>query len=458
MNSSFYNEKGKFLHNVMGKYLIEKFKIVRFEINDDEEGKKENNLLYIYHNGVYINNIEIIQTEMINLIDDLTERSRKEVLSYLKLRTKIVKEDCNIIALKNGFFNEKTFEFYPLTEENKYKYRTTRKINHNYNENAKSELLDETLNGIFLGSQELRDLFYEMIGYCMHYTCEFEKMFILKGEGANGKSTLFNLIYALFGTNNYTANSLQDLTINRFRLAGLNNKMLNIDDDTESGYLAESSTTKKLVSGGIFEAEKKGVDSFNFRNRAKLLFSCNNQTRFGDTSNGLNRRLIFIPLEADFLNSGDITLGQRLANESVYEALLLNSILGLKRLIKNQKFTTTKKIEQALADYIYSNNPILQFMDETYGDSVFNELSYEERICQNVYDNYRHFCLNKGYKNPVSINTFGSELKRLGYDRDRLGINVKSKLQGTTYKRPYIYVEMPKGNIKNLKEIEKEEK
>lgn len=445
MNGHFYNDKGKFLHNEMGKYLIDKFKIVRFEVKDDEDNQMENNLLYIYHNGVYINNNETIQTEMINLVDDLTDRNRKEVLSYLKLRTQIVKEDSNIIAMKNGFFNEETFEFYPLTEENKYKYRTTRKINHNYNENAKSELLDNTLSGIFLGNQKLCDLFYEMIGYCMHYSCEFEKMFILKGEGANGKSTLFNLIYSLFGMRNYTANSLQILTSNKFRLAGLNNKMVNIDDDTESGYLAESSITKKLVSGGVFEAEKKGIDAFNFRNRAKLLFSCNNQTRFGDTSNGINRRLIFIPLKADFSKNADITLGQRLANESVYEALLFNSILGLKRLMKNKKFTITEEIQEELKEYIYNNNPIMQFMDEVYGDVEFNNLSLEERICQNVYDNYKIFCGKKGYKNPVSINTLGTELKRLGYDRERSTKNVTSSLNQGVYKRPYIYTKFKTG-------------
>lgn len=441
MKENFYDDKGKFLHNKMGKYLIEKFKVVRFEVHDDEDHMKENNLLYIYHNGVYINNEEIIRTEMINLIDGITDRQRKEVISYMRLKTEIVKEDSNIIALKNGFFDEKTFTFYPISDENRYKYRTTRKINHNYNENAKSELLEQTLNGIFLGNKFFYNLFYEMLGYCMHYGCELEKMFILKGEGANGKSTLFNLIYALFGSNNYTSNSLQDLTKNRFRLAGLNNKMVNIDDDTESGYLAESSIAKKLVSGGIFEAEKKNVDAFNFRNRAKLLFSCNNQTRFGDTSNGISRRLIIIPLQADFRNTGDSTLGKRLDNEKVYEALLLNSILGLKRLMQTRKFTMAPEITKELDDYIYNSNPVMQFVDEKFSNEDFNEMEEEARMCQIVYDEYRTFCVRKGFKNPLSSNSLGQEMKRLGFERIRLGTNIRSKRDyNTVYKRPYIYV------------------
>lgn len=445
MVEKFYDDKGKFLHNEMGKYLIKKFKIVRFEVHDDEDHLQENNLLYVYYKGVYINNEEMIKTEMVNLIDGITDKQRREVLAYLRLKTEIVKEDVNIIAFKNGFFDESTFTFYPACEKNNYKYKTTRKINHNYNENAKSELLENTLKGIFLGDTAFYDLFYEMLGYCIHYGCELEKMFILKGEGANGKSTLFNLIYALFGSNNYTSNSLQDLTKNRFRLAGLNNKMINIDDDTESGYLAESSITKKLVSGGVFEAEKKGVDAFNFRNRAKLLFSCNNQTRFGDTSTGINRRLIFIPLNADFKNTGDITLGKRLANETVYESLLLNSIKGLKRLMEKRKFTTTASINQELDDYIYNNNPVMQFMDETYSDVNFNEMDIEARMCQTVYDRYRSFCSQRGLKSPLSSNGLGQELKRLGYEHVRLGIDVKSKAyQGTVYKRPYVYKKIEK--------------
>lgn len=443
----FYNSQGKFLHNVMGKYLIEKFKIVRFEVKDDEDQRQENNLLYLYHNGVYINNDEIIKTEMINLIDGITAKQRQETLSYMRLRAEIVKEDSNIIAMKNGFLNETTFEFYPLTDENKYQYRTTRKINHNYNENAKSELLQSTLEGIFLGDKNLEDLFYEMIGYCMHYTCEFEKVFIFVGEGANGKSTLFNLIYSLFGSSNYTANSLQDLSTNRFRLAGLNNKMVNIDDDTKSGYLADSSILKKLVSGAVFEVEKKGENSFSFRSRAKLIFSCNNQTKFGDTSNGLSRRLIIIPLKADFRNKADETLGIRLNNEEVYETLLSKAIQGLKRLMSNRKFTITREIENEITSYVYENNPVLQFVDQTYPNGIFNNLPEASRITQNVYDMYLTFCRKNGFKQPLSSITLGQELKRLGFEKYRLGADVKSLANSDIiYKRPYIY-----------KKIEKEE-
>ena len=172
----------------------------------------------------------------------------------------------------------------------------------------------------------------------------------------------------------------------------------------------------------------------------KLLFSCNNQTRFGDTSNGISRRLIFIPLKADFRESGDTTLGDRLSNEEVYESLLLNSINGLKRLMKRRKFTTTASINQELDDYIYNNNPVIQFMDETYSDVDFNEMDIEARMCQTVYDRYRSFCSQRGLKSPLSSNGLGQELKRLGYEHVRRGIDVKSKAhQDTVYKRPYVY-------------------
>ena len=459
--NTFYGEHGKFLHNIMGKYLIDKFRVVRFEVKDDEDQTRPNNLLYIYHNGAYINNEEIIQTEMINLVDGLTARNRQEVLSYIRLKADIVEEDSNIIALKNGYFNEKTFEFYPLTEETKYKYRTTRKINHNYNENAESELLDSTLDGIFLGDKKLKDLFYEMVGYCMHYTCEFEKVFIFVGEGANGKSTLFNLIYSLFGSNNYTANSLQELSTNKFRLAGLNNKMVNIDDDTKSSYIADSSILKKLVSGAIFEVEKKNINSFNFRNRAKLLFSCNNQTKIGDTSNGTSRRLIIVPLKADFRNNADETLGERLATEEVYETLLINSIKGLKRLMTNRKFTITQEIEEEITSYVYDNNPVLQFVDSQFGDENgvihFNELDMEFKVGQFVYEQYKNFCAEKGHKNPLSANSLGIELKRLGFSRKRLGYDVKSKyIPGKVYKRPYVYERIEENESKKDQSLSKE--
>lgn len=120
---------------------------------------------------------------------------------------------------------------------------------------------------------------------------------------------------------------------------------------------------------------------------------------------------------------------------------MLNSILGLKRLMQTRKFTMAPEITKELDDYIYNSNPVMQFVDEKFSNEDFNEMEEEARMCQIVYDEYRTFCVRKGFKNPLSSNSLGQEMKRLGFERIRLGTNIRSKRDyNTVYKRPYIYI------------------
>ena len=59
--------------------------------------------------------------------------------------------------------------------------------------------MDKTLNKISCDDKQLRMLIEEMVGYCLFRRNELGKCFILTGSGANGKSTLLDVIKRLIG-------------------------------------------------------------------------------------------------------------------------------------------------------------------------------------------------------------------------------------------------------------------
>ena len=79
---------------------------------------KMNGRLHIYKDGVYVAGEDVIQSQMIKHIPNLTYTRRREVLQYLELIVENKKkiDTSNYIAFKNGvydIFNDKLLEFSP---------------------------------------------------------------------------------------------------------------------------------------------------------------------------------------------------------------------------------------------------------------------------------------------------------------------------------------------------------
>ena len=121
----------------------------------------------------------------------------------------------------------------------------------------------------------------------------FEKVFMLIGEGANGKSTFLGVMQAVLGFDNVSAESLHDLTYERFAVASLFGKMANLHPDIESSELKNTGLLKALISGDAISAEKKYLHSFKFTNKAKLFFSAN-QLDFQKCQQGLSYILLIL--------------------------------------------------------------------------------------------------------------------------------------------------------------------
>lgn len=385
-----------------GKFLFDKFAVY---LKNNNHILRINNQLHIYHDGIYVEGQSEIEAAMISHIPDLNKAKRSEILSYLDIliRKNTKMSDANLIAFKNGIYNIETDELMDFSPE----YVVTNKVDYNYNPDAYSEILDKTFDKLACNDECVRALLEEAVGYCFYRRNELRKSFILTGDKKNGKSTYLAILKELLGDNNTAALDLNELG-ERFSPASLFGKLANIGDDIGDDFIANPAVFKKIVSGDRIKGENKGQKEFFFNPYCKLLFSANNIPRIKDKSGAVLDRLVIIPFDAKFSKKDpdfDPYIKYKLIKPDALEYLILLGLQGLKRVLTNQSFTVSEKVQKSLEEYEETNNPIQLFFKEIEIDEIENEPT------NSVYRKYTEFCLANSFT-PMSNIEFSKQVKK----------------------------------------------
>lgn len=412
----FYGKNGQFLFDKFARYLI-----------NTKHVKRIDNQLHIYKEGIYVDGNRALEKSMIEIIPTLSSRNRSEVLKYLYLSAPKVKSlaSADYIAFNNCIYNLRTDEVLEFTPDIIVK----NKIPFDYNESAYNEDMDKLLDRISCNDKQIRDLLEEMAGYCMYRRNELRKAFILLGDKANGKSTYLDCICYMLGEDNVASLDLKELG-DRFRTAELFSKLICCGDDIGDEFIPNPAIFKKLVSGDRVTVERKGQDPFEFNNYSKLLFSANSIPRINDKTGAVLDRLVIIPFNATFNKTDpeyDPYIKYKLRCDSAMEYFIQIAIDGLLRVLDNNGFTISHKVQAELEEYNESNNPILGFIkDIDITLDVINESTTD------VYQKYKVYCNLNGYT-PIAVNSFGKYLKK------ECGVVVKQVMREGKRFRVYEY-------------------
>lgn len=395
-------------------FLFDKFAVY---MKNTAHVVKINGQLHIYKDGIYTNGYKEIESDMIQYIPNLKKMQRREVLDYMELIVESKEQsDANLIAFNNGIYDLVTGELKPFSTD----IVITNKIPWDYNPDAYFELADKTLNKLACDDAAIRALLEECIGYCFYRRNELGKAFILTGDKNNGKSTFLDIVKTILGDKNISALDLKELG-DRFNTSMMFGKMANIGDDIGDDFLQGSQVSifKKIVTGNRIKAERKGQDPFEFNPFIKLLFSANDIPRMKDKTGAVLRRLVIIPFNARFskyLPDGvtidpdfDPFIKYKLIQKESIEYLIKLGVEGLKRVITNNEFTKSEKVQNQLDEYEEENNPILAFINDTGVDRIENEPTAD------VYKRYQVFCADNSMQ-PMSNIVFSKQInKRLGF-------------------------------------------
>ena len=363
---------------------------------------------YAYESGVYrLIYPEEIDQQTIGLIGEETQSShldavRKFLGSVCFVRPETVNPR-GILNLKNGLLNLESESL----DDHSPDVLSTVQAETAFDPAATCPLWLQTVEEI-LPDPESRHLLAQVFGYCMTPDNSFQKGFILYGEGSNGKSVITDILEALVGRENCAALHLSDFK-ERFRLAELQNRLVNFSTEVEAKGLVNDAKLKGIITGDPITAERKNQAPFVFRPFVKLIVSCNNLPRSTDKSHGYFRRWTILPFTVTFPPEKWDRQRARRIIETELSGVLNWAIGGYKSLKDAGHFAEPSASKEALQEYKRQTDPVIDFVEECIKIFPNDE---KGRPLKELYAAFQTWAKDNGYKGS-GRKTFSAAIQRI---------------------------------------------
>jgi hypothetical protein len=188
------------------------------------------------------------------------------------------------------------------------------------------------------------------------------KYVLLLGEGRNGKSLLLRMLASLYGPENVSNVTRQDMADKSPVVTELNGKLLNIVFDGQAEYLKDSGVEKSLVAGEpapirrLYESQPTLVQT-----NALFVEGLNNEPKSKDKSSALQKRLVRFHFPNVYALDRDFER-QMLSDESLgaFLSLLVDHYVVEAEIAK--KLAPTAKAIELQLEHMYVNSVAMQFI------------------------------------------------------------------------------------------------
>lgn len=264
------------------------------------------------------------------------------------------------------------------------------------------------------------DIFLDFIAYCLWRSYKYNFWMLFNGAGFNGKSILLDLIEKFLGIANVSGETLDRLLHEKFAIANIYQKMVNVDADVSADVVFNNTgILKKLTGNDLHTGEFKFKKPFKFINYAKLIFSCNKIPETEDLTDAFFRRIIIINFTQQFFGEKeDPHIIDKLCTQEEFTILLHELLSRLPRIIKNGlRKVTSERLAETYDKYTRHSNPIKYFYEKALEARPGNKVRKLD-----LYDWYEKFCREFGLapESDQSLSRRLTEEFHLKYKRTRL--------------------------------------
>ena len=257
-------------------------------------------------------------------------------------------------------------------------------------------------------TEELIELMRQVIGvFAFGSATSFQRAFIFKGDGANGKSVLLDVIRALFPDNGAVTSISPQEWGDEYRRARLARSIINLVSELPEVRMMASEKVKGIISGDTTEGRAIYGSPFDFKPQAGHIFSANALPGVNDHSGGFWRRWLVVPFYRVFAShEQDRGLTQRLIESQ--RALILSwaadSVAGV---LAAGDYTVPACCLAETSAWRVRADQISCFMDE---DSLICQPSWTLSASQ-IYNRYVEWARVNNHR-QLSNRIFGERIKQ----------------------------------------------
>ena len=292
----------------------------------------------------------------------------------------------------------------------------THRVSYDYDENAECPTWLSCIDTIFASNEKRIRCFQEFCGYCLMNHCRYQKALILRDtskHGSNGKSTILEVLRAVFGEEYCTSLEPVDFE-NEHSIIQLNGKKVNICTDIRADSKCGDSNLKKAITGDTLRGRFLHRDFIEFKPNAKIIFAVNDFLT-ANISGSLRRRLLLVDCPIRFVDEPQEGNCYEVKADNSMQRKLMKELAGIfnwckigyLRLIHNGgKFTRTDEQAELENTYIAKNDSVSEFVAEfavEIDESDGHTLLY---VRSEVYKRYLDFCEREDIQEPVNVKLF----------------------------------------------------
>src|SRR5690625_566471 len=261
--------------------------------------------------------IENMKKEKIYVADGTDEEEAKKLfMRHLKAtrnhngKTNMIKESQHLVSItqeqfdndphvfnvQNGYLDLKS----GLLKDHDKEKHFTKISNVEFTDKADCPLWDDFLNQIFDGDKELIKYIQRAVGYSLSGSTEEQMMFILYGNGRNGKSVFLDIINELFGS--YSTNIQPQSIMVKQQSNNANPDIAKLDGarfvtttEPSEGMRFDEGLVKQMTGGDRITARFLHENEFEYIPQFKLWMATNHKPIIRGTDDGIWRRMAVIP-------------------------------------------------------------------------------------------------------------------------------------------------------------------
>lgn len=453
--------------------MSERLSLAETCVNTDERGKKfivtatvaehlereyhfinsiETDTLYIYDEdtGAYDSHGEQTLKRRLeeDLRDYLTKQKTTEIITKIKHKAMMSHDIfCSVVSpkredglggpfinLKNGVYDLEDGSLGPHSDG----YYFLGYLPVDYDENAKPDKIIKFLTDCLAPDYESIMNTLESGAYALLPDNHLGKAMMLVGSGGNGKGTWLSINRALYGEQNCTAITIQQLSSDRFAAAQLYGKIANFGIEIPPKELWDTTIFKNITTDDSWvTAQFKNRSHFTFKSTAKNYYSANQIPKTSDLSDAFFDRWLITEWKRRFRGTADekTLLIEELTAPQQLSGLLNLYLEIIKWLAKAPTFTFAPKLEEITQIYTNRSSSAQAFVDEcvisapfgtdvsTIDGVIDNAVMMNEQtvmLNDDVREHYYKYCKARGLNPESEKDLFNTiRLSRPGYDSMR---------------------------------------